>query len=85
MSEKKLNNNKFVVIQETFEPGSEAIEAPLESLDMQTLLMVADKYKDKELLDELARRGLDFEKAFNDAVAKTNKAFFESLNEEKDA
>lgn len=76
MAEKKLNNNyEFTLINDTFDPEIGSIEVPLESIDFETLLMVADVYKDERALEELKRRGFDLEAPFRKASEEADETF----------
>ena len=88
MAEKKLNNDeRFTVINDTFDPKRGSIEVPMESLDFETLLMIADVYKDERALEELKRRGFDLEASFRKASEEADETFrkmLEKIIKEKD-
>jgi len=76
MAEENLDNGvRFVLINDTFDPEIGSIEVPIESLNFETLLMLADKYKDERALEELKRRGLDLEAPFRKASEEADETF----------
>lgn len=66
-------SRKFEVVFDTFDPKSDPTYSSLEVLSMEDLLTVATKHKDEEVIEELARRGLDFQKVSNDAADETDR------------
>ncbi len=77
-------SRKFEVVFDTFDPKSDPTYSSLEVLSMEDLLTVATKHKDEEVIKELARRGLDFQKVSSDAADETDRIMFGTRTKDKD-
>jgi hypothetical protein len=83
MDGKKMSR-KFEVVYDTFDPNSGPTYHSLEVLSMEDLLTVATKHQDEEVIEELARRGLDFRKMASDAADEADRIMFGTRVKEKD-
>jgi hypothetical protein len=83
MDGKKMSR-KFEVVFDTFDPNSDPTYESLEMLSIEDLLIIATKHQDEEVVEELARRGLDFKKVSDEAADYANRMMFGPRTEEKD-
>ena len=83
MDGKKMSR-KFEVVFDTFDPNSDPIYESLEVLSIENLLIIATKHQDEEVIEELARRGLDFKKVSDDAAEYANRMMLGIRTKEKD-
>lgn len=77
-------SSRFEVVSDTFDAEAGATYSTLEVLSIEDLLIIATKHQDEEVIEELARRGLDFKKVSDDAAEYADRMMFGPRTKEKD-